>query len=506
MKEIDRRAIEEWGLNGLVLMENAGRAVVDSITEELGSPAGRRFTVVCGKGNNGGDGFVVARHLANRGAEVTCLLLGKIAELRGDARTNAEILSRSGLAIHEMSDAEALDRTLTPAPVIIDAIFGTGLSSAPRGIFARAIDTINRSGAYIVSIDCPSGVDTDTGQVFAPAITADLTVTMCLPKYGLILYPGKLHTGKLRIADIGIPRHLLSSIADTFLLDLEAVQNLLPRRRPDGHKGTFGTALVIAGSRGYSGALCLALEAALRAGAGLVRAAFPKSLSPIVEARVLEAVKHPLPETPEGTIAYEALPPLLELAAAAESVAIGPGLSTHPETRKLVLEFLARIAEPVVIDADALNSLAGEPALLKRSRAPMVLTPHPGELSRLLGKPTAELNSDRIEVARRFAREFNCVLVLKGAPTVIAEPGGRVFVNSTGNSGLGSGGTGDVLTGLIAGLLAQGATPPDAAQAGVFLHGLAGDLAAETLTEYALAARDLLEFLPRAFKRVLGGE
>lgn len=503
MKNIDRKAIEIWGISGLVLMENAGRAVVDCLEEEIGAVKGKKFVVVCGKGNNGGDGFVITRHLLNRGAQVDCILLGKITEIKGDARINADILRHVGVSIRESPQFDELSYIIRTAPYIIDAIFGTGISAPPEGIFAQTIQLINESGAYVISVDIPSGIDADTGKVLNLAVQAKLTVTMGTPKYGLILYPGKSYAGKLRIADIGIPKALIGDHADTFLVTKDDIRRNLPPRRPDGHKGTFGTCLVVAGSRGYSGAACLTAMAAVRAGAGLIRLAFPQSLAPVIESRVLEPVKHPLPETLAATLSLEALPQLLDLVAKATSVTIGPGISTHSETKKLLHEILPHIKVPVVVDADGITNLVAGEETIRRCSAPLILTPHPGELSRLINIPAPEINANRLAVARTAARQFNCLIVLKGAPTVTATPEGKVFVNPTGNSGLGSGGTGDVLTGLIAGLLAQGATPLNAALTGVFCHGRAADIAVEKLSEYSLTASDLLQFLPYAFRELL---
>ncbi|MGQ9708246.1 MAG: NAD(P)H-hydrate dehydratase [bacterium] len=503
MKKIDRQATEVWGIPSIVLMENAGRTVVEILQMELGNLAGKKILIVCGKGNNGGDGMVITRHLINRGAITSCVLLSKISDLKGDAGINARILLDAGMKILEINHPEPLQQLLPHYPIIIDAIFGTGLSAPPEGLFAETIQLINQSNAFIVSVDVPSGVDADTGKILAPAVSAQLTVTMGLPKLGLLLYPAKTCCGKLLIADIGIPRNQLVQNSDTFLVDEWFVKNTLPPRPPDGHKGTFGTCLLICGSRGYSGAACLTAMAAVRAGAGLVHLAYPQTLSPIIESRILEPVKHPLPETDEITLSTAALTPILKLTGAADVCAIGPGISTHPQTRELLLNLLPQLDIPVVLDADGINNLSGNVDLLKNVRARLILTPHPGELARLTNTSSAEINSNRVHFARAFARNHNCVLVLKGAPTVIAAADGRVYLNPTGNSGLATGGTGDVLTGLITGLIAQGADPLNAAIAGVYLHGKAGDLAAQKLTEYALTAEDLLKFIPAAFVSIL---
>ncbi len=503
MKDIDRKAMSEWGIPGIVLMENAGRAVADALEEALEPLDLMKVAVVCGKGNNGGDGFVAARHLLNRGIEVECMLLGSAADLTGDARTNADILLKSGIPLAELTGSSALAERLADAEVIIDAIFGTGLDTAPRDLYAEAIDAINENDCFVLAVDVPSGVDADSGGVPGSAVDADLTVTMGLPKQGLLLYPGRACCGDIEVADIGIPEHLLNEEFDTALIEDEDILEALPDRPENSHKGTFGTALIVAGARGFSGAACLAGSAAVRAGAGLVKLAYPESVTDIVESGVIEAIKVPVPGTEAGTLALVALDQVLAHAGDARAVAIGPGITTNPETQELVLKLLPALTAPVVIDADGLNNLAGHLDVLSAMHVPAILTPHPGELSRLTGRPASEIDRNRVNVARDFAREHGVFLVLKGAPTVVATPTGIVFVNSTGNSGLASGGTGDVLTGLITGLLSQGADPLDAALAGVFLHGRAADIAADDVTEYALCAGDVIDYLPDAFDSVL---
>ena len=503
MRAIDRRAMDEWGIPGLVLMENAGRSCVDALEEALEDLDGLVVAVVCGKGNNGGDGFVIARNLLNRGAEVRCALLGRKADLKGDAATNAGALASTEVPIEEIADPDELLPMLLDADVVVDAVFGTGLDRAPEGLQADAIRLVNDCEAFVLSVDVPSGVSADTGEAFDPSVDADLTVSMALPKYGHLLHPGRARCGEVEVADIGIPERAMLDGGDTWLLDDKRVYDALPERPEHGHKGTFGTCIVMAGARGYTGAACLAARSAVRAGAGLVKLAVPAGCCPVVESHVLEPVKVPLPETEAGTLSQEALGSLLEIGADAGAFAIGPGITTDPDTAALVCSLLPELDRPFVLDADGINCLSGSLDVLKKLRAPAILTPHPGELARLTGGETARVNADRIETARSFTREHGIFLVLKGAPTVVASPEGIVYVNPTGNSGLGSGGTGDVLTGLIAGLLAQGAPPLDAACAGVFLHGRAADLAIEDLTEYSLCASDVLEAIPPAFASIL---
>jgi ADP-dependent NAD(P)H-hydrate dehydratase / NAD(P)H-hydrate epimerase len=501
MREIDRAAIQRCGIPGMVLMENAGRAAADWLEAELKGLTDARIAVVCGPGNNGGDGFVVARHLANRGAKPDCLLLGRVSQLKGDAAQNAKVLAAGGLEVMEVDDPDDLEFMLDGCEAIVDAVFGTGLDREPSMLFKQAFDAMNASDALILSIDVPSGVNSDTGETYSSAIQADMTVAMGLPKLGHMLYPGREHTGEMRVADIGIPTSVLNENADTWLLEPQDV--VLPFRPGDGHKGTFGTVLVLAGSRGYSGAACLAARAAVRSGCGLVKVAVPAGICSTVESAVLEAVKFPLAQTETETLSSAAKDRIVELAAGCRCVAIGPGISTPPETRKLVLDLLPALELPVVIDADAINNLVGHLDVLSRRRAPTILTPHPGELARLTGMSATTVNSERVNTARRFTTEHGVILVLKGAPTLVAARDSQVFVNPSGNPGLGSGGTGDVLTGLLAGLIAQGMDPVKACQAAVYLHGLAADLAAAKLTEYCLSAGDLIEYLPHAFNKVV---
>jgi ADP-dependent NAD(P)H-hydrate dehydratase / NAD(P)H-hydrate epimerase len=512
MRRLDAHAIRKLGIPGMVLMENAARSACEVIEEYFGSEecaccgiADLPVLVVCGKGNNGGDGLAIARLLANRDADVAVLLLGRARDLKGDAKTNYGILCHGDVEIIEVTSERRLEQFFAARPepeVIVDAIFGTGFKGKPSGIQAAAISQINACASFVLAIDIPSGVGADDGRVEGCAVTADATVTMALLKRGLALYPGKDYCGDVWTGDIGIPQSALRSpqSAATWLLDSEDVEQIMPFRPSAGHKGTFGTALFVAGSRGFTGAARLASLAALRIGCGLSKLCVPISVLNAVEAGLAEVVKFGVYDTPAGALSAKALPQIADILKTAQVLAIGPGIGTLPETRELQFELLKRARVPVVIDADGVSNLAGQTRLLKTLKVPAVLTPHPGELSRLLNLSPAGINADRIEVCRRAAREFGAFLVLKGAPTVVGSPDGRVFVNSTGNSGLASGGTGDVLTGVIAGLIAQGVPPFEAAQAGVFLHGQAADLALEEKTEYGLIAGDLLDYLPDAIK------
>lgn len=503
MRQIDQAAETKYGIPSIILMENAGIGVCNVLEEYFPLLTHLKVLLVCGKGNNGGDGFVTARHLVNRGALVAVVLLGRKNELKGDAATNLKILEQGFLKVIEIKNIAQLKKlTTTFAPdIIVDAIFGTGFSGKPQGIYAQVIRFINQLTAFKIAVDIPSGVSADDGSVQDDAIKADVTVTMGFIKRGHFLFPGRNYCGDVWVTDIGIPINKINDAGEVFLIDSKMVSAALPKRLAEGHKGTFGTALILAGSGGFSGAAALTALAALRIGAGLVKLGVPAGIINVIEKKVTEAVKFALPQTEAETFALAGLTKILSLTNTADVLAIGPGITTNSETKELEIEILKRIKIPVVIDADGLNNL--DQTLLKEIKVPKILTPHPGELSRLIVQSPAEINKQRIEICRRYAKEFDAVLVLKGAPTVISDPAGKVYVNPTGNNGLGSGGTGDVLTGIITGLIAQGSSLLNAAIAGVYLHGLTADLAIEEKTEYSLIAGDLLKYLPKTLKTIL---
>jgi len=506
MQELDRRAGAEYGIPSLLLMENAGAETVREMVGAFPGLLRSRVVILCGRGNNGGDGFVVARHLLERGAAVETFLLARRDDVKGDARVNLEILEKMGAAPKEVTTGEgvrALAEPVASADVVVDALLGTGTQGPAKGLFVAAIEIVNRAGRPVVAVDLPSGLSADESEPQGPVIRATLTVTFALPKRCLLLYPAANYAGTVRVVHIGIPSLLCRDPKiPVGLLEMLDVARALPRRDPAAHKGTFGHVLVIAGSVGKTGAAALTALAAQRVGAGLVTLAIPQSLNDIMEVKLTEVMTEPVPETEARTIAREALPRLLALAEGKSAVAIGPGLSTHPSTQKLVRELLPSLKLPIVLDADGINALAGQADLLAGAGSPVILTPHPGELSRLLGIPRDEALRRRIPLVQETASRLNVILVLKMARTVIASPAGDVVIVPTGNPGMASGGTGDVLTGLLAGLLGQGVSPGLSAQAGTFIHGLAGDLAAERLGQEAMLAGDLLEEVPKAIDRV----
>ncbi len=506
MRHVDRRAIRRFGLPEIALMENAGLRVFEVLQGLDDDLQARRILLLCGKGNNGGDTFVLARHLRNRGIPFTALLFGRRDEVRGGAATNLRALERMGVAPREIRGAsswKAARKVLDSCDLVVDGILGTGLSRPAAGFLATVFADVNTARALVVAVDIPSGLYGDTGDVPGPCIKADHTVTFVRPKIPHVFPPAEAMCGTLHVADIGIPNEAVAAEkADLDLLDAAELAPLLPRRRPDSHKGDYGHALVIAGSRGKGGAARLASLGALRAGCGLVTAAVPAGLQSGFVSRAMEVMTEGLPETADGTLAASGLERLLGLLEGKQAVAIGPGLTTHPETRRLIREVVLRARVPVILDADGVNAFAGSDELLSGRKRPLVLTPHPGEMGRLVGTSGAGVQARRVPLARDFARRHACHLVLKGYRTLIASPLGRVHVNPTGNPGMATGGSGDVLTGLLAGLLAQGIEVAAATRLAVYLHGLAGDLAAAEVGEAPLIARDILQHFPAALLRL----
>lgn len=506
MRELDRRATEEYGIPSLLLMENAGLQAVLELERAFPRLTQDRVAIVCGKGNNGGDGFVVARHLFDRGVAVEVLLLAPRTEIKGDAGTNLDILHRLGVPIHEATANHTLEanrRLLERSDIVVDAILGTGTTGPAKGIFGEAIELVNQVGRPIVALDIPSGLNSDEGSIPGPSISAMLTVTFGLPKRGLILYPAASRAGRVVTVDIGLPRQLLTDpFLEVSLTQAEDLAGALPRRDPNAHKGTYGHVLVLAGSPGKTGAAAMCAFSALRIGAGLVTLALPESLNDAMEAKLTEVMTEPLPETGERTIAYAALEKVLALMKDKRAIAIGPGLSIHPETAELVRAVVQTVKAPIVVDADGINALGPNLEMLRNASFPPILTPHPGELARLLGIDRDEIVRNRIPIAQKVAASFGVHLVLKGARTLVVNPDGRVAINMTGNAGMATGGTGDVLTGLIVGLLAQGVDADLATRTGVYLHGLAGDLAAGAVGQEAMVASDVMTQIPEAIRQL----
>ena len=508
MREADRRTIEDIGLPSIVLMENAGRqtvAAMEAAFETLGSS---RVAVLCGRGNNGGDGFVVARTLVQRGVEAVVFLLGSVAEVQGDARTNLEVLGRIGVTVIEITNAQEWELHFTEVSecdVVVDAILGTGFRGRLTGLFETVVADVNELGVPIVAIDLPTGVSADTAELSGEAIEATMTVTLAAPKIPLVFPPADTHAGDLVIADIGIPAPLLDELDGQYLelLTRERMRGILPARAAESHKGDFGRVLIVAGSFGKSGAAHLAALGALRSGAGLVTVATPRSCLPILASMGAEYMTVPLDETPSGAIDFASLDRVLELKA--DVIALGPGIGQEPGTAAFVHGLLERTGVPLVVDADAINAFSGDPdRLAGRDGVEVVITPHPGEMARLAGGTIEAVQRDRLTQAREFATSHRLHVVLKGHRTIVAGPEGRCFVNLTGNPGMATGGTGDLLTGMIAAWFAQLLDAEAACKLSVYLHGAAGDLAESDEGQIALMATDIAARLGDAMLE-LGG-
>ncbi len=498
LAELERLAAESFGMPSRLLMENAGTALAQQAME-LASAAGR-FLVVCGQGNNGGDGLVAARKLAALQRAVLIEVIGDADQLKGEAKRNHLALRSSGLA----SARIPAEHDVAPGDVVVDAIFGTGLNRPPQGGHAEAIERIwkwRAAGAKVVAVDVPSGLQSDTGQAFSPCVQADVTVSFGPLKVGQVLEPGASLCGRLLEAEIGLPRPLAVPIGGqaVFLLEEADVRDRIPERRADSHKGTYGHVLVVAGSWGKTGAAALAALGALRGGAGLVTIATRPKALPLALAHAPELMGAELPA--EGGLGPADLDALLRAAERKQALVVGPGIPLGAETSKLLGALLHEISPPCVLDADGLNGLAGHLDVLRAAKCPLILTPHPGEMARLLGRTVADVQHDRLGAARALASGAGAVAVLKGARTVIALPDGTVFVNPTGNAGMATAGAGDVLSGFCGALLAQGLAPEAAAIAAVYAHGLAGDIIVSRTGLMGLNATDLLEGLQEVWVR-----
>jgi len=508
MRWCDETTINTYGVPGLLLMENAGRGVVEVIKQKYPALESKNVLVICGKGNNGGDGFVIARVLSNSCAQISVLLMASPSELKGDAKKNFLILqkfakkSSQKITLHRYSK-----RNLSSIPkpdIIVDAIFGTGFSGSVRKPFADVINWMNKRGTQIVAADIPSGVNGTTGVVENCAVRANLTVTFGSIKSGLLCNQGRELVGSVIVVDIGIPNSITQDKRlRTSLVEKSDVHRIIPKRSMHAHKYSVGKVLVLAGSKGLTGAAALCSTSAMRAGAGAVALGTPEPVYPILARKLTEVMTFPLPATSDGTLSLDALEGIRERLSWADVLMIGPGLSQNLETQQLILKLLLEYRGKVLVDADGLNAIAANGiSRLRSARAQFILTPHVGEFSRLTGLQSLEVEHGRIEAARVLANQIGATVVLKGVPTVTASREGNCFLNSTGNPGMATAGSGDVLSGIITGLWAQGMSDVEAAWASVYLHGLSGDLAAKKLGERGLLANDLIEYLPAAMQLI----
>jgi len=546
MRQIDMTTIGKYGIAGTILMERAGLAVASKINEIISRspdyPVGAihelplhkrgnlKVIVFCGGGNNGGDRLVASRILHTQGRDVEVYLAAKPNDLKGDAKINYNAAKKFGVRIFPVKRFLTLYGRFTKRPygraysytplhqvLIVDALLGTGLNKDIRMPLSEVINKINRLSLPVVSIDIPSGISSDSGQIMGCAVKAQVTVTFGLPKRGHYIYPGAEYTGKLYVEDIGFPRKLTGSEKiKVNLPQREDIISLLPERPGYSHKGTYGHVLLIAGSKGKTGAALMAAKACLRTGAGLVTIGVPESLVSSFQSRVTEEMILPLADKGNGTLSFKSADAIIAfLKKQANVLAIGPGLSADSEISELIYRLVINSNIPIVIDADGLNALSGKTGILKKGKAPIILTPHVGEMARLVqgvrGKGYGvaagfslreEIERDRINVALIFAKKTGCYLILKGVPTVIAAPDGNAFINPTGNPGMATAGTGDVLTGMISSFLAQRLSPQNASILGVYMHGLTGDMVAQIRGEHSLVASDIINAIPGVFKKI----
>ena len=516
MREIDKRTIEAYGIPGSVLMERAGLAVASRLKELFGR---KRVVVIAGPGNNGGDGMVVARVLHNEGWDVEAFLISGPENLRGDALSEYTSAIKLGVRVQPVEELLVQHSSIFRRhSVIVDAILGTGLSKNITGKISEVVKVINRSGLPVISVDIPSGISSDNGQVMGDAVKAYCTVTFGLPKRGHLLYPGAEYAGTLIVENIGFPQEFLTSDRiRTELLEKDDVSRLIPERKKYSHKGDYGHVLIVAGSKGKTGAAFMAAKACLRTGAGLVTIGVPESLADVFQSHVVEEMVLVLPDRGDGSLSAKASNQILDfLHGSADILAIGPGIGVSAETEKVMKTLIKNAPSPMVVDADGINSLAGDKKILTGAKSPVILTPHPGEMARLMNEAQKagskgvgagvslirEIEKDRIDAAVRYAKETGTFLVLKGVPTIIATPEGSAFINPTGNAGMAKGGSGDVLTGMISGFLSQTGNPMHSCILGVYMHGLAGDIGASEKGQHSLIATDIIDKIPAAFHAI----
>jgi NAD(P)H-hydrate epimerase len=494
MRNLDKCSIEEYGFPQEVLMENAGNAAYFIILKNFGIK-NKSFIVFCGIGNNGGDGLVVARKIHSNGGNVKVYLLGDEKKFKGAAKTNFEIASKIPLNIEHVESIEAVKLDIVHADAIVDAIFGTGLVRDVGGTYKDVIQLINESGKRVFSIDIPSGINGNTGKIMSVAVKSDYTTTYGLPKLGTVLYPGYDNCGKLYVSHISFPPSIYDSIK------VETNDPIkLPERNKDAHKGNFGEALFIAGASSYFGAPYFSALSFLKAGGGYSRLAAPLSVTPFIASKGSEIVFIPQKETSAGSISLENKDSLLELSEKMDMVILGPGLSLNEETQQLVRELAKEIKKPLLIDGDGITAISKDIEIIKQRRAETILTPHLGEMSRITKLNIKNIDENKTEVLQKTCRDLNAIIVLKGAHSLIGYPDERVFVNMSGNCGMATAGSGDVLTGTIAAMFGLGLTIRDAVRMGVFMHGFSGDLAAMDKGEDGTTAQDILDYLPNAVK------
>jgi ADP-dependent NAD(P)H-hydrate dehydratase / NAD(P)H-hydrate epimerase len=496
IRSLDKQATENFGIPEDILMENAGLSMYFVITKEF-EVMNKNFLVFCGAGNNGGDGLVVARKLHSSGAKVKIFLLANESKFKGAAKKNFEIVSKMPLEIYRIVSVEDIESAIQHSDAIVDAILGTGLTGEVSGLCKDVIQMINESHKTVFSLDIPSGISGDTGKLQGIAIRADYTVTFGLPKIGNIFYPGYKHCGKLYVSHISFPPSLYN--IDSIKVEISNPSEL-PERNESAHKGDFSEVLFIAGASSYFGAPYFSALSFLKSGGGYSRLATPTSISPFLASKGSEIVFIPQSETTSGSIALKNKNNLLSLSENMDMIVIGPGLSLNEETQQLVQELTLEIQKPLLLDGDGITAISKNLELIKKRKAETIITPHLGEMARIAGMNISELNENKIVILRKMAKELNAIIVLKGAHSLIGYPDETIYINMSGNSGMATAGSGDVLTGTIAGIAGQGLSLKDAVKTGVFIHGLSGDLAAADKGEDGITAQDIMDYLPASIK------
>ncbi|MBN2031140.1 NAD(P)H-hydrate dehydratase [bacterium] len=497
MRKCDAAAITKYGITDELLMENAGLASSRVISQEFGIQ-NHRFLILCGIGNNGGDGLVVARQIHSMGGQVTIFLFGDPKNFKGAAKKNFEIVSKLPINLRQIKSVRPLKTEILLHDAVVDALFGTGLTRNVESIYKEAIELVNSSSKTVFSLDIPSGINGNSGQVMGTAVRADFTITFGLPKVGNILYPGYVYCGKLFVSHISFPLSLYTQNSLKIAINQP---NQLPPRDANGHKGSFGDVLFIAGALNYFGAPYFSALSFLKAGGGYARLASPASMTPFIANKGSEIVFVPLKETSSFCIAFENLNTLMTLSEKCDMVVLGPGLSLNEETQGLVIQLAKKIEKPLLVDGDGLTALSQDMDIITKRKHPTILTPHLGEMSRMTGKSIQEIGEDKLSILQIEAKKRNAIIALKGAHSMIGYPDGSVFINMSGNSGMATAGSGDVLTGTIAAMLGLGLPLEESVRTGVFLHGFSGDLAAQENGEDGMTAQDILDYLPYAVKQ-----
>ncbi|MGM0378123.1 MAG: NAD(P)H-hydrate dehydratase [Bacillota bacterium] len=504
MKTIEKIAMDDYKIPSIVMMENAAYSVLNEILDVISNK--QEVLIFCGTGNNGGDGFALSRLLTSHNIENKVIILGDIDNIKKNALLNLNILKANNTTIKNVKsdlDLKKIVSLIKSDDLIVDAIFGTGLNRPVKGIYKKTIQCILNLKNYIISIDIPSGINGNNGHIEGVAVEADRTVTMFLPKFGNVLFPGAQYNGKLIIGDIGIFKEIISDLdLKNNLIKLEMIKKFLPKREQNSHKGTYGKAFIIAGSIGLTGAAILTCKAALKSGIGLLKLYIPESVDTVISSNIAEVITKPLKEARDGIISLSSIDEIIKDSKNADVIAIGPGCTNTNELKEIVKRFINKYEKTLVLDADGLNALSKEVSLLNNRVGQTILTPHLGEMSRLIDKSVEYIEKNKISVAKEFSQKYNVILVLKGARTIISRPNGNIYINLNGNSGMATAGTGDVLTGIITSFVAQGIESWKACILGVFIHGYTGDYMVEKKGKYGLVAGDLVDGVGKVLKEL----